>query len=514
MELNDDICYRAVTSRDARFDGRFFTGVRSTGVYCRPVCPARTPKRSNCRFFACAAAAEEAGFRPCLRCRPESAPGTPAWTGTSATVSRALRLIDEGILDGGSVEDLADRLGIGARHLRRLFIDRLGVSPVAIAQTRRVHLARQLIDRSSVPLTEVALAAGFNSIRRFNAAIRRTYSASPTALRRAREQRTARPERLRILGDPMTLKLQLRYRPPYDWNSVKEFLSRRAPAGLESFEDGVYRRAVPTGASPESMPWIEVRHEPAQHAVTLSLPAALSARSWEIAGRVRRLFDLDADVDAINRHLSADPLLAPLVQARPGLRVPGAWDGFELAVRAVLGQQISVAAATTLAGRLVRRFGTGAGFPDPAALARAGASEFGIPRARAETIRALAREAAAGRLRLNGIGDPEEFVQAIRGIAGIGDWTAQYLAMRICREPDAFPADDLVLRQVLGAPGRVLTGAAARQRAEAWRPWRSYAVMHLWMGPANVGGQQMRNRKGRAISARNVKQQERRRIGQ
>lgn len=337
MELPErETCYRALQSRDPRFDGLLFVGVTSTGIYCRPVCPARTAKLENCRFFGSAAAAQEAGFRPCLRCRPETAPDLASWRGTSNTVSRALALIADGALDGddASVEVLAERLGIGERHLRRLFIQHLGASPIAVAQTRRVLFAKQLIHETKMPITEVALAAGFGSLRRFNEIFRELFHRPPSALRRKSSLNSSSPE--------AGVTLRLRYRPPYDWDSMLGYLRARAVPGVEIVENGSYLRTIGIDGFTGS---VQVRHLPVRQSlcVTISFPRVQSLPA--IISRVRRLFDLGADIETIDAHLSLDPLLAPLVAQRPGLRAPGGWDGFELAVRAILGQQVSVVAA-------------------------------------------------------------------------------------------------------------------------------------------------------------------------
>lgn len=348
MMLDPRACYRALKTRDARFDGRFFTAVRSTGVYCRPVCPAPTPRQENCIFVPCAAAAQEAGFRPCLRCRPETSPGTPAWLGTSATVSRALRLISEGALDEGSLDELAARLGVGDRHLRRLFVKHLGASPLAVAQTRRILFAKKLIDETRLPMTEVGFAAGFSSIRRFNDAIRATYKRTPSDLRRA-------VGRQRTTGAVSGLTLKLAFRPPFDWGSMASFLAGRATPGVESVGADFYRRTIDIDGTHGI---VEVRPAPGTHHLIAQIRLASPAVLILVTERLRRIFDLGADPDQISTHLRADTRLAACVRAQPGVRIPGAWDGFELAVRAILGQQVSVKAATTLAGRIAAAHGT------------------------------------------------------------------------------------------------------------------------------------------------------------
>jgi AraC family transcriptional regulator, regulatory protein of adaptative response / DNA-3-methyladenine glycosylase II len=476
MDLDRDICYRALQARDARFDGRFFTGVTSTGVYCRPVCPARTPRVENCTFFACAAAAESAGFRPCLRCRPETSPGTPAWQGTSATVTRALRLIESGALDDGGVDDLAARLGVGARHLRRLFTTQLGVSPRAVALTRRVHLARQLLEQTSLPVEAVALAVGFESARRLRAAFATHCGRSPVDVRRAPGQPAATG----------AIVLRLGYRPPLAWDALLAYLAPRAIPGVELVAAGTYRRTVRVG---DASGVLEVAHEPERRRLAVQVPVSLAPHLARVVERVRAQFDLDADPGLLAAHLDADPLLA----GRPaGLRVPGAWDPFELAVRAILGQQITVAAATRLAGRLVRAFGRplasgdealGWTFPAAADLARKSAADIaaiGMPVARGETIRGFAAAVAAEASFLAPVADLAAAVARLTALPGCGPWTAHYVALRGLREPDAFPAGDLHLRRLLAGGGEPLTPAAALARAEGWRPFRGYAALRLW----------------------------------
>jgi AraC family transcriptional regulator of adaptative response / DNA-3-methyladenine glycosylase II len=485
MELDDKICYRAVSSRDRRFDGRFFTAVLSTGIYCRPICPARTPREKNCRFFRCAAAAEEAGFRACLRCRPEASPHTPAWLGTSATVSRALRLISEGALDEAGVDALARRLGVGDRHLRRLFNLHVGASPRSVALTRRIHLAKKLIDETGLSFADIAFSAGFNSIRRFNAAIRKSYGRSPTDLRRSRGEGTRRSE------PQGCLSLRLAFRPPYSWRSLAGFMAPRAIPGVETVDSRGYRRTLALG---EAQGVIEVRPSSTGSQLVLTLPNGFSPHLALIVERIRDLFDLGAVPEIINRHLRQDPQLAGRVKANPGLRVPGAFDRFELMVRAVLGQQITVQGATRMAGKLVQAFGrplaghgpedTGRLFPGPEILAEADVAGIGMPAQRGETIRNLARAMINGRLRLDAPADLEEVTDRLMEIPGVGPWTAHYVAMRAFKEPDAFPEGDLGLRRALARGDKPLAPKELAEKAKAWRPWRAYAAMHLWMhGP-------------------------------
>jgi AraC family transcriptional regulator of adaptative response / DNA-3-methyladenine glycosylase II len=469
MQLDPDVCYRALRTRDARFDGRFFVAVRSTGVYCRPICPASTPRRENCEFVACAAAAQEAGFRPCLRCRPEASPGTPAWLGTSATVSRALRLIGEGCLDEGPVGDLAERLGLGERQLRRLFLRHLGASPVAVAQNRRLLFAKKLIDETALPMSEVAFASGFASIRRFNAALRGAYGRSPSELRRSRRRAAESGTRLR-----------LPYRAPFDWDGLLDFFALRAIPGVERVADGAWERSIAIGGARGRVRVTQARSEDWLVAdLRLDAPAPLI----QVAERLRRVFDLGADPGEIVGQLARDARLARRAAEVPGVRVPGAWDGFELAVRAVLGQQVSVRGATTLAGRLVERYGEKLDdmylFPEPRVLARARLASLGLPGARARTINGLARAVQDGSLRLDASLGLDDTVRALRELPGVGPWTAQYIAMRALREPDAFPAGDLGLRKALGN-GRPLPEKELEEASQAWRPWRAYAAMLLW----------------------------------
>jgi AraC family transcriptional regulator of adaptative response / DNA-3-methyladenine glycosylase II len=468
---------RARISRDPRFDGRFFIAVLSTGIYCRPICPSPTSKSTNVVYYATAAAAAEAGFRPCLRCRPEAAPGTPAWLGTSAVVRRALRLIHDGALDDASVEDLALRVGVGSRHLHRLFVRHVGASPIAVAQTRRLHFAKRLLDETHLSMTGIALAAGFGSLRRFNDAFQRTYGKSPRELRRQRGDGSQPVGR-----DEVVLKLA--FRPPYDWAQVRDFLSARAIPGLERVDAHGYARCV---ACEDGVATVSLRPLPDEDALKLSVRGAAPAALFQISTAARRAFDLGADPVLIAQAFRSDPLLAPLVRRRPGLRIPGAWDPFECAVRAVIGQGISVAAARTVGTRLVLRLGRSVGrgvdglthlFPSPAEIATSSLDGLGLTRARTATLVALARAAMDGAL---DFGAPvEDVTAALASLPGIGEWTAQYVALRSLGEPDALPAAELVLQR-LAAPASVpLTPRELTARAEVWRPWRSYAVMHLW----------------------------------
>lgn len=478
MPLDDARLYRAISTRDRRFDGRFFTAVLTTGIYCRPVCPARTPRASNVRFYGSAAAAEAAGFRPCRRCRPEAAPGSPAWTGSPALVARALRLIAEGGLDGADLPAFATRLGIGERHLTRLFSTHVGVAPGAVARTRRSALAQRLLAETSLPVSQVAMAAGYTSLRQLHHDLRHRTGETPTGLRARSRQRAP--------TDPGTgLTLRLACRPPFDAASLLRFLAPRAIPGVEEVSEAGYRRTVRVGGVAGT---VTLRPQEDGASVMLTVGTFAPESLATLVTRARYTFDLDADPLAISAHLRRSSRLAPLVARRPGLRVPGAWDPFELAVRAVLGQQVTVRGATTLAGRLVAQLGeridgTGALthlFPRPEVIADADLARVGLPRARANTLRRLARAVAAGDLVLDATRGADDLVARLTTIPGIGDWTAQYIALRACAEPDALPAGDLGLRRALANGGRPVSPTTLLREAEAWRPWRGYAAVHLW----------------------------------
>ena len=476
MNLDLQVCSRARLSRDPRFDGKFFIGVLTSRVYCRPICPAPTAKEKNCRYYPTAAAAAEAGFRPCLRCRPECSPGTPAWLGTPNTVSRALRLISESGLEDGGVEVLAERLGVGSRHLRRLFLRHLGATPLAVAQTRRLHFAKKLIDETSLPMTQVALASGFGCVRRFNAGIRKVYKRTPTQIRRLARKTAVQPDNQYFF--------QLRFRPPYNWNGVLAFLAPRATPGVEVVELGTYRRSISLNGGHG---YFEVSQNEANHALDVRVQFGDPRSLFSIVERIRAMFDLNADWEVIVSSLKTDPALAPRLKAAPGLRVPGCWNGFELAVRAILGQQITVKGATVLAGRIATAFGQSFSaangithlFPAPEALADAGLTSIGLPGARAESIRALARAVCDRRICFEGIVNSDDLLIRLCEIPGIGKWTAQYIAMRALGEPDAFPFGDLGLLRTLD----LANPRDLERRAEAWRPWRAYAAMYLWSVP-------------------------------
>ena len=480
--LDPQVCEQARLSRDARFDGLFFTAVSSTGIYCRPVCPAPAPKRENVSYFGNAAAAEAAGFRPCLRCRPELSPGDDSWRRGDATVARALKLIDQGALAEAPVAQLADRVGIGERQLRRLFVDRLGAAPLGVHGTRRLLFAKQLLTETMLPITEVALAAGFGSLRRFNATFLDAYRMAPRELRR-------RPRG----GADEVLTLRLGYRPPYDFQSILAFLRTRALPSVERVDEHAYARVIaPPVDSPARAPgWLRVSAWPGgEHALQLQLHGVAPTELLPIVGRLRRMFDLDADPGVIAATLATDPKLQPLVGAHPGLRLPGGWDGFEIAVRAILGQQVSVAAARTLATRLAHTFGRALEappapgleylFPTPQTLVEADLSAIGVTRTRAATIREVARALLDGRVDFKAERTLDDVVARWVALPGIGPWTAHYIAMRALGHPDAFPAEDLVLRRVAGDGDAPLGTRGLLARAERWRPWRAYAAIQLW----------------------------------
>ena len=456
-----EICERARLARDQRFDGFFFVAVLTTGIYCRPICPARTPAERNVRYFRTAAAAQDAGYRPCLRCRPDQAASLPAYSIGSETVIRALRLIDGGLLNEQPIVTLADKVGVGVRQLDRLFRAELGAPPKSIARMRRAALARQLIDSTVVPFPVVADAAGYRSVRRFNDEIRAVFRRSPRELRAKRERAPA----------PQRIELRLPIRQPYPADWVVTFLARRAIPGLETVADGVYRRRLPRAMGDDA--WLEARITGAS--LHVSMPANAARDSAVSLARVRRIFDLDADPQPVSAHLATSDRLASLVASMPGIRVPGAWDGFELAIRAILGQQVSVERATRLTEKLIATSGND-GFPTAAALARENPAAIGIPGARGRAIQELARRVATGHLDLSDAMDANALRQSLCAVPGIGPWTAEYIALRAGRDPDAFPDSDWVVLKVLGT-----TAAGARKLAEAWRPWRAYALMYLWL---------------------------------
>ena len=475
IALDPKACEQARLTRDARFDGLFFTAVRTTGIYCRPVCPAPTAQARNVEYFPNAAAAASAGYRPCLRCRPEAAPGTPLTRARSELVAAALRMIDAGVLDQASVAQLARRIGVGERHLRRLFVAELGAGPAEIAATRRLLFAKKLLTETPLPVTHIAHAAGYASLRRFNAAFLAGYGRAPRVIRREQTAPTSG-----------ALTLRIPFRAPYDFSALLAFFARRAIPGLELVDAHGYTRRFAFDGTAGSLRVARMRGTDAL-ALTVDFPDA--ARLQTIMTHVRRLFDVDADIAAIDAQLARDPRLRAFVRRHPGQRLPGGWDGFEVAVRAVLGQQVSVAAARTLAVRLLDRFGESATLPDggtihlfpaPRTLADAELTRIGLPRARAQAINTIARALCDGSVDFRPEQSLHDFVANWCELPGIGAWTAHYIAMRALGHPDAFPAADLVLRKMLGDGGVSLSARAVESLAERWRPWRAYAVMHVW----------------------------------
>ena len=474
MHDDFDRCYRAVRSRDTRFDGRFVTAVRTTGIYCRPSCPAQTPRPENVHFFPRAAAAAAAGFRACKRCRPDAAPGTREWDVRADLAARALRGIEGGVVDTDGVPGLARRLAVSERHLHRVLVREIGVGPLALARTRRAQTARMLIEHTDLPLTDVAFSAGFASVRQFNDVMRAEFGSPPSELRRNPVRR----------GEAVgTLTLRLAFRPPYDADALLSWLATRAVPGVEEVRDGVYLRVLDNGILALE-PRVDAGH------VVARLDARDLSGVAATVSRARALFDLDADPAEVDATLSADPLLRKAVQGRPGIRVPGALDGFELAVRAVLGQQVSVAAARTFAARLVQLCGTPVGtsepslthaFPTAEQVADADLDGLGLTGARVRTLRALATAVVDG-LVLDPTADRDEVRKELAALPGVGPWTVDYIAMRALGDPDAFPASDLVLRRMLGPD--------AETRAQRWRPWRAYAAMHLWTAAGSAAGRE------------------------
>jgi AraC family transcriptional regulator of adaptative response / DNA-3-methyladenine glycosylase II len=477
MLLDPEACYRAVRSRDRRFDGRFFTAVASTGIYCRPICPVRAPKRENMRFYSSAAAAEGAGYRPCLRCRPERAPGLATVDAAGRLAGAAIAGLEEHAVSNARVGELAASLGVSDRHLRRVTEAELGVSPVELAQTQKLLLAKRLLGETRLTLTEIAFAAGFGSVRRFNALFKSRYGLNPRNLRRA-----ATPTRAATATRGITC--QLDFRPPLAWEDLLGYLTLRAVPGVESVDAMGYRRTVAIG---DARGWIEVSPARRGFALEVGVSPSLAPLIGAVLVRVKHLFDLGAAPDAVSALLSQDPLLAPAVKRLPGLRVPGAFDGFELAVRAVLGQQVSVKAATTLAGRWAAAFGEPIETPWPELdrLAPTAArmlevtedeiGALGVIGSRARCVLALARAVVERRVVLSAAAHVDEQIQSLLELPGIGPWTAQYIAMRALRWPDAFPDGDLMLLRAAGTGRKELLA-----RAEAWRPWRAYATHYLW----------------------------------
>lgn len=470
MELDRDACHAAVRTRDSRFDGTFYTAVKTTGVYCRPVCPAKTPRAENCTFYGTPAEAEAAGYRPCLRCRPELSPSPRPLNGSASLVRQFIAFVNDDGLFSESLEAVAERLGVSSRHLRRAVEQECGVSPIDIVRTARLLFARRLLSTTALPVSSIAFSSGFGSIARFNHAFRAQYGTTPTDFRLRSSAR---------LAADGAVRLTLAFRPPFAWQTLLDYLAPRCIPAVETVRDGRYLRTLRVA---NRCGWVSARLT--GNGVEVEVSDALATLLMPVAGRVRRMFDLDGNSDAIDAVLRTDPRLESLVDATPGLRVPGSCENFELAVRIILGQQITVRGATTLAGRLVERFAEPAsGTPEglsrwplrPAALAAASIDEIascGIPRARAVTIRGLASAVAEGRIDLDRTGPSSATLDALKQIPGIGPWTLAYLGMRVLRWPDAFPATDLGLRKAY--PGSL------ESASENWRPWRAYAAMHLW----------------------------------
>jgi AraC family transcriptional regulator of adaptative response / DNA-3-methyladenine glycosylase II len=473
--------YQALAARDPRFDGVFFVGVTSTGIYCRPICTARTPRERNCRFFASAELAEKERFRPCLRCRPELAPGNAPIDGAHRIARLIVQRIEEGLVDDDSVglDEIAAQFDLSARQIRRIVQRELGVSPIELVLTRRLLLAKQLLTETRLPVTQVAFSSGFASLRRFNDAFSARYGMPPTRLRKE----AAGGADLSSPSDTSTLRLA--YRPPYDWGGMLRFLAARTLEGAEHVTSDAYMRTVGLGTH---RGWIRVTDAPEKNTLRVEFTHSLSPVLPALLGRLRSLFDLAARPDLIARDLMKDDRLRAMVKRNPGLRVPGAFDGFELAVRAILGQQVTVKAATTLAGRFAAAFGKPYATPiaeltrlSPTAKRVAAASvddiaQLGIIRTRAKSIVALARAVESGELQLEPSSDPERLIEQLVALPGIGPWTAHYIAMRALRWPDAFPKEDVAVLKNLGG----ISPRDAEAMSEAWRPWRSYAVLHVW----------------------------------
>jgi AraC family transcriptional regulator, regulatory protein of adaptative response / DNA-3-methyladenine glycosylase II len=481
--LDPESSYRALQSRNRHFDGRLFFGITSTGIYCRPVCPAKTAKFENCRCFFTAAAAQEAGFRPCLRCRPEIAPETPGIEERSEIVSRGLAMISEGYLDGdGSKADrLAERLGVEENQLQRLFEEHVGASPSSVAKTRRVLFAKQLIHETDLSITDVAAAAGFDSLQTLTNTFKELFHRQPADLRHRRPNQ-------RHPATSSTVSLFISYRPPYDWEHILSHLQARAIDGVEQIISGTYRR---TFSFEGDSGIVDVSNDPVRRGLNAKIRFPCVRALAPVLSRLRRLFDVNADTSAVEKYLSNDKQLARLIERRPGLRVPGAWEGFELAVRAVLGQQITVRGAQQLAGKLVRLcHGPSEGlralpleyvFPSPSQLAAADLSQIGMPDSRRNTLKSLAAVVIADPAFFEATDSLDLIIQKLRAVPGIGEWTAQYIALRAFGANDAFPATDVViLRGAKELRGIVMSPEELVQRAESWRPWRAYAAQHLW----------------------------------
>ena len=484
--LTTNACYQAMKAHDARFDGRFFVGVSSTHIYCRPICRVRMPLQKNCGFYPSAAAAEAAGFRPCLKCRPELAPGFAATEAGAKLARAAARMIEDGVANDVDLAHVAERVGVTDRHLRRIFSEEFGVSPVQYAQTHRLLLAKRLLTDTALPVADIAFASGFSSVRRMNALFAERYRFSPTRLRKEGRDGEAVHAKAGALD---SLTFVLPYRPPYDWQRVLAFFEMRAVPGVETIADGIYRRVICVDGAKSEVAmtgWLEVSHLPKRNALQLRFTSALAQATQSVLSRTKQVFDVAADPQEISI------ALGQLAEGANGLRLPGAFDGFELALRAILGQQVTVKAARTLATRFVDAFGEAIvtpfsdlkrTFPTPARVARLTRDDIGrlgIVGQRAEAMIAVAQAVTSGKLILSGGAEPSQTIDALREIKGIGPWTAHYIAMRALAWPDAWPPQDVALLSAMN-----LTNTAKGQReadviAEAWRPWRSYAVLHTW----------------------------------
>lgn len=464
MNMKKEVCYKALLSHDARFDGVFFTCVKSTGIYCRPVCPAAPPKFENCTFVSDAALAEKAGYRPCLRCRPEQAPLTHLLHSSPAHLLR--QHIEKTLLMDESLTDVVKNYGASERHIRRTFIEAFGITPMEYLTTRRLLFAKQLLQETSLPILEIAYSAGFNTPGRLTVNMQKTYGFGPAEIRKQQTKDVR-----------SSIVLHASYRPPFDWDGLLAILAGRATPA-EYITDSAYHRVI-NGHT------IRVTHDPKNHRLLVAMPFELSRNMHGIMQAVRRLFDLDANPLAIAEVLSSDPHLGPLIKRYPGVRVPGAWDNFELLIRVIVGQQISVAGATTIMSRIVDRIGS-----TPTSLANSTPeiiASMGMPTKRAATIHAVSKLVHNSVIDLDER-DPKQFYQQLIAVPGIGPWTAEYLCMRALHWPDAFPAGDLGVQKALGLPGKKLTEKAAFAASQSWRPWRSYATMLLWRSIANQGG--------------------------
>lgn len=483
MRQDTKSLYKALVARDSRFDGLFFVGVTSTGIYCRPVCPVKPPQEINCRFYNTAEEAEQVGFRPCLRCRPELAPGNAPMDHSQRVAHLIVQRIEEGMTEDekSALETIAGEFELSSRQIRRVIQKELGVPPIQLILTRRLLLAKQLLTETKLPVTEIAFASGFSSLRRFNDAFATRYGMPPTRLRKKAVEDAG------ALNGSGTSTLQLSYRPPYDWPGMLAFLKARELKGVERVAGSFYARTVRLG---DSRGWIKITQSEKKNTLLLEFAHSLAPVLPALLNRVRDLFDLNARPEIISGHLAQDKVLGPLVKANPGMRVPGAFNGFELGLRAILGQQVTVKSATTVAGRLVASFGEPivTPFPElnrltpaPGRIARLDVNKLarlGIVAARCKSILGLAQAQASGKLSLDSGNhhDPEATIERLAQLPGIGPWTANYIAMRALRWPDAFPKEDIAVRNNLGG----VTTKQAEEMSQAWRPWRSYAVLHIW----------------------------------